>query len=255
MQRKDHKAPFVNIPSKHGILAFDTTSGRECCTAATFSYDINTSPGTDWNTSAARVFIADFQAHYAQLGKSDQEVKEAWISHAESLHRQFRARSRDEAEVQYDDMCHRREERKRQLFSRRRHIAGTLISPRAVELLDALGVHGMSSDESDHEAGRGEATYIIPAKQWRSPELQTWLRTLDSLHLFVRYRGGFKASQGGWPHFRVSSRNVSSAPAVTGLPVNCYAPSILKEYDSFKMKWLSPISKVIDLTHSDRIME
>ncbi|KAH9913376.1 uncharacterized protein B0H18DRAFT_402892 [Fomitopsis serialis] len=255
MARQNKKSPFVNIPSAEQIAAFDPTSGRECCTAERFSYDIHARPSSAWNLSAARVFTVDFRARYPRFEKSEEQVIEAWMRHTETLRRQLKGQAMSEQETQYEQKLHRRQERKRQLFTRRRNIAVSLLAPMDTELIDALGVHGMSTDESDHAVGRGEPTYFIRSKAWRSPELQVWLRTLDSLHLWTRYRGGFQASQGGWPHYRVASQQVTTRPAVINLPTNCYAPSLLQGCDPFKMKWLSPLPDKINLKHADHIIE
>ncbi|KAH9914566.1 uncharacterized protein B0H18DRAFT_125338 [Fomitopsis serialis] len=255
MKRDTHKSPFANIPSAEQIAAFDPSSGRECCSADNFSYDIHARPSSAWNLSTARVFAADFKAQYPRIEKSEDEVKQAWMAHTDTLRRQYRDQAIAQSEALYEQKRHRQQERKRQLFQRRRNVSVSLLSTRATELVDALGVHGMSTDESDHEAGRGEATYFIRSKTWRSAELQTWLRTLDSLHLWTRYRGGFKASQGGWPHFRVASQHPCTRPPIVGLPTNCYAPSLLQRYDTFKLKWLSPLPNNIDLKHPDPIIE
>ena len=93
----------------------------------------------------------------------------------------------------------------------------------------------MSSDESDHEAGRGEATYFIRTKPWRSPKVTVWLRTFDALHLRERYNGGFRASAGAWPHFRMVSKQMSQRPALKGLPKNCYDAGWLRSRSAFQL--------------------
>ncbi|KAH9922192.1 uncharacterized protein B0H18DRAFT_1018437 [Fomitopsis serialis] len=110
----------------------------------------------------------------------------------------------------------------------------------------------MSSDESDHAAGRGEPTYFIRKKSWRSPALVAWLRTLDALHLFLRYKGAHLASQGGWPHYRLESDIESSKPAVTGLPIGFY--SAAATMDQFEAAWLKPLVISVNLIHSDRVL-
>lgn len=109
----------------------------------------------------------------------------------------------------------------------------------------------MSSDESDHEAGRGQPTYLIRQKSWRSPALVAWLRVLDCLHLFMRYNGGYLASQGGWPHFRRQSDRMSGKPAVKRLPLACYAVSAIE--DPFERNFIEPLSVPVNLVHPERI--
>ena len=275
MQRQNNKSPFVNLPSDDEVAAFDPTSGRECCTADHFSYDIRLRPSSHWNRSAARVFAADFGQHYPQFGKSEDEIVHAWKKHTETLRRQFASLEQQDIQAAYQRSIHRQRERKRQvgtrhcqlavtfslplsnqLFQRRRTLTMAYLTPADTELLDALGVHGMSSDESDHEAGNGEPTYIIRSKQWCSPELQDWLRTLDSLHIALRYKTHFDVTQGGWPHYRVAGRKVSSRAPVQGLPLNCYSTSLLESYDSLRTSWLRPMTNAeANLKHSPEVLE
>lgn len=81
----------------------------------------------------------------------------------------------------------------------------------------------MSTDESDHPSGRGEATYIVSKKPWRSADVTKRLRTLDALHLRERYGGESRASAGAWPRFRTPhALRVSERPAVQSLPRSYY---------------------------------
>lgn len=105
----------------------------------------------------------------------------------------------------------------------------------------------MSSDESDHDSGHGQATYIVKKVLWRSAPLLTWLRELDLLHLWVRYKMAYTASAGSWPHFRVDGRRESKRSPVIGLPQNCYSPSM--KLDQFRWKALKYIPKDVSLVH------
>jgi hypothetical protein len=113
--------------------------------------------------------------------------------------------------------------------------------PKSLEL---LGVDGMSSDESDHAAGQGEATYFVLNKVWRSPKVTEWLRVLDALHLRDRYAGEFHASSGAWPHFRTPSDQSSQRPSVCDLPVNFYSPFWLSHRTPFQRKQLRTTGEV-----------
>lgn len=88
------------------------------------------------------------------------------------------------------------------LYQRRRGIAQALQTEHHVPVLDVilkLDADGISSDESDHEVGGGEATYFILRKDWRSQEITEVLHTMDALHLAVRYQGRHEATPGGPP--------------------------------------------------------
>ncbi|KAI5988440.1 hypothetical protein EDD15DRAFT_2199071 [Pisolithus albus] len=89
--------------------------------------------------------------------------------------------------------------------------------------VESLGQDGMSSDESDHEGHRGEATYHILDKDWCSKQVTAWLRMLDSLHPHLRYNGKWRATAGAWPHFRTTSLHDSKGAPVKGLPVDFYS--------------------------------
>jgi hypothetical protein len=108
----------------------------------------------------------------------------------------------------------------------------------AVHLVQSLGVHGMSSDESDHTEGNGEAVYKVLFKPWRNPMLVTWLRSLDGLHLHKAYRGS-DATAGMWPHVRVSSDLQDARPAIQGLPRNCYSDNWLQSRSSIEIQELN----------------
>ncbi|KAI5981764.1 hypothetical protein EDD15DRAFT_2199209 [Pisolithus albus] len=98
-----------------------------------------------------------------------------------------------------------------------------MTDPFHTSFVESLGQDGMSSDESDHEGHRGEATYHILDKDWRSKQVTAWLRMLDSLHLRLRYNGKWRATAGAWPHFRTTSLHDSKGAPVKGLPVDFYS--------------------------------
>ncbi|KAH9931480.1 uncharacterized protein B0H18DRAFT_872176 [Fomitopsis serialis] len=255
MKRGNHKSPFRDVPSRAEVAQFDPRRGRLCCTDEDFRFDVVGTPRSPWNLSAADVFTQSFMAKHPGLQKED-VVRSAWIRHSQRLREQYQDQMKDPAALASQQSHVRQQERKRTLFAQRRAITVYVLSdiePRARDLVDALGVHGMSSDESDHELGEGQATYFIKNVKWRSPALLVWLRELDSLHLWVRYRAGFSASEGNWPHFRVDGRRNSLRPPIRGLPKNCYAATL--NFDEFQMKWLKPISQDIALMHRQDVRE
>ena len=94
-------------------------------------------------------------------------------------------------------------------------------------MVQELGVPGMSSDESDHEAGSGEATYLITKKPWRANQVTAWLRALDALHLRARYQRQWRATAGAWPHLRLISDKLSERAPVEGLACNFYTQEFM----------------------------
>lgn len=114
----------------------------------------------------------------------------------------------------------------------------------------------MSSDESSHEDGHGEPTYIVVKRNWRSHELNEFLRVIDCLHLWGRYRGKWEASSGGWPHFRSTSLDTQSArPAVSKLSINCYGPNWLAGQNTFAIDMLSIVTQPFPLTFQQDVLE
>ena len=91
----------------------------------------------------------------------------------------------------------------------------------------------MSSDESNHEGRKGEATYHIREKRWCSRRVNDWLRMLDALHLRLRYSGKWQATAGAWPHFRSPGLEYSKRPPVKGLPINFYSADWYGNQDAF----------------------
>ena len=112
------------------------------------------------------------------------------------------------------------------------------IRNRAVDIVQQLGVDGMSSDESDHDGHCGEATYYTLHKEWRSRHVTAWLRLLDSLHLRMRYRREWQATAGAWPHFRTPSLKVSDWSPVSRLPVNFYCTNWYAAQNAFTRETL-----------------
>ncbi|EPT01738.1 hypothetical protein FOMPIDRAFT_1092206, partial [Fomitopsis schrenkii] len=216
-------SPFVNFPSAADLSSFNPHTTRPCCTPDDFKWDPRIGAKSPWNKAVAQVFTADFMEKHPGLKHSQDQVLAQWIIHTTYLQKIYKEQQKSITEQVSTLQKHRRQER---TYLRRHGVVTELISstdPAAVKFIEALGVHSMSSDESDHEAGGGRATYLIREKAWRAPALVAWLRVLDSLHLYMRYNGGFLASQGGWPHYRQGSDKKSDKPAVRRLPLACYS--------------------------------
>lgn len=97
------------------------------------------------------------------------------------------------------------------------------------EMVERLGVDGMSSDESDNEPGKRQ--YKILLCRWRADIVTTWLRVLDAAHLYDRIKGDPNALWGAQPRIRVISAETSSSKKfVPGLPVNAYNSHWLRRH-------------------------
>ncbi|KAH7908072.1 hypothetical protein BJ138DRAFT_406823 [Hygrophoropsis aurantiaca] len=242
MNREDKSAPFDDLPTLREVAAFDSTKGR-CCTPSRFRVDLTDVPRSEWNRSAAQVFAADFIATYPNGDFTTKQVVNAWFTHFDSLKITYKSlilkQKADKHSLRALEAARaakRRQERKNNLYLRRHQVAkryGT-VRTLALPIVQQLGVDGMSSDESDHEAGHGEASYVIKRKVWRAKAISTWLRTLDSLHLRARYKGEWKASSGAWPHLRMTSTTKSERKAVPGLPKNFYSKKWINQLDEFE---------------------
>ncbi len=82
-------------------------------------------------------------------------------------------------------------------------------------MLERFGVDGMSSDESDTEAGVKQ--YGILKKSWRPDEVTLWLRGIDAVVALST------KARGNRPRVRmVSTKYDDSRSAVRGLPKNAY---------------------------------
>lgn len=92
-----------------------------------------------------------------------------------------------------------------------------------------LGAAGMSSDESDGDAGEGLEVFKIHPRLERAAWVTRLVRGLDGIHLRQRQTGsryGGK-TQGHLPHVRRLGDVYSKAPAVPGLRENYYSRSFL----------------------------
>jgi len=236
--------------SQEVIGAWDPKRGP-CCTATNFHIDLNGLPRSKWNKSAAEVFAAEFWKCHAGENYTLEYVTEAWLTRVIAIRTQYKLQQRNESVVKSYRVQRRRHQRKHEvrtatffwfahlnqskLYTRRLETAYEYqeIKDRAVTIVESLGLDGMSSDESSHEGRKGEATYRIWEKRWRSRQVNDWLRMLDALHLRLRYSGKWQATAGAWPHFRSSGLEYSERPPVKGLPVDFYSADWYGKQDAF----------------------
>lgn len=105
-----------------------------------------------------------------------------------------------------------------------------------MDLVEALDVEGVSSEESEGEIG-GERTFKVKNLAWRSPELTTWLHRIDKLPT--------KNSLGEVIHKRTAQRRrqtsdlvSESRPPVPSLKSNMYNQSWLQRRPTRYIKQL-----------------
>jgi hypothetical protein len=125
-----------------------------------------------------------------------------------------------------------------QLFQRRREIA-KFYSPlrKHLDILDALGTNGMSSDESDVDPDSNRTTYTVVKPSWRHPDLHNWLKVFDQLHHRKHINSWSMDKRGAFTHIRAGSQKVREAVhAPSGLPINAYDPKWLDSRESLYVR-------------------
>ena len=102
-----------------------------------------------------------------------------------------------------------------------------------VQILQRLGVQGMSSDESDHEvvashppAWRTNPRYLVRSPAWRAAHLTLWLRTFDAGHM-IKCRMVEGGSRGAFPRLHVYN----------GQPSNVSKKTFIR--DAYDPQWLA----------------
>ena len=125
-----------------------------------------------------------------------------------------------------------------QLFQRRRETA-KLYSPlrKHIDVLDALGVDGMSSDESSFDPHTSQPTYTIVKPSWRHPDLHHWLKVFDQLHHRNHVNSWSLDKRGAFTHIRAGSQKIrQTVHAPSYLPVNAYDPRWLESKESLYVR-------------------
>ncbi|KAI6100060.1 hypothetical protein EDD16DRAFT_1482997, partial [Pisolithus croceorrhizus] len=178
------------------ISAWDSKHGP-CCMVKDFCIDLEGLPRSEWNKSAALVFAAEYlKRHQGRQGENFtlEYVLQAWLTHILALRMWYKDKQRDELDRKEHKARNQRHQRKYEVcYQLPKHLFSYLrpfklyshrlqtgyeykeIKDCAVAIVESLGQDGMSSDESDHEGHRGEATYHIPDKDWRSKQVTAWL--------------------------------------------------------------------------------
>ena len=144
-----------------------------------------------------------------------------------------------------------------QLFQRRREIA-KFYSPlrKHVGLLDALGVNGMSSDESAVDADTNRVAYTIVKPSWRHSLLHNWLKVFDQLHHRNHINSWSTDKRGAFAHIRTGSHKVhKTVHAPPRLPVNAYDPKWLESREALYVRHvLCPQEEPYDFGHPSDVI-
>jgi len=125
-----------------------------------------------------------------------------------------------------------------QLFHRRRETA-KLYSPlrKHIDVLDGLGVDGMSSDESSFDPHTSQPTYTVVKPSWRHPDLHDWLKVFDQLHHQNHVNSWSLDRHGAFTHIRAGSQKIhQTVHAPPRLPVNAYDPKWLESRETLYVR-------------------
>lgn len=125
-----------------------------------------------------------------------------------------------------------------QLFHRRLDVAGRHPHLRQhVDILQRLGIDGMSSDESDYEeiptnppAAMRAPRYYVLRPRWRRDALSDWLETFDVVYNILRRES--LGRRGAY-----SRRRVQNTTAITFSQNRSFVPCL--PINAYKERWLS----------------
>ncbi|KAJ7074937.1 hypothetical protein B0H15DRAFT_792452, partial [Mycena belliarum] len=244
------------------------TRANQATSAENFRFDILAPRHSPWNNSAARVFaeLTISQLCLPNTIEMFEAIRHAFTGHLDRITRRYKHSLKSKTQQAYLEAQGRRTSRKYQvltflfivpLFHQRRYLAYTFPPlQRHINMLEELGVDGMSSDESDVEDHGINVQYYIISPLWRARRLAGWLRVFDALYNILR-KNSSRASRapGAFPRNRkVTSRKSKSRKFVAGLPINVYDSQwidsdVLRKYD------LRATAEPYDFTHQDDIME
>ncbi|KAI0740263.1 hypothetical protein C8Q76DRAFT_609568 [Earliella scabrosa] len=251
-------APFDvdKIPSRQEVAEFTGGSGQ-CCTVDNFRPDLEGTPKSTWNKSVAMVFAKAFvQRSDVPAGVSRVTVARAFATHLKGLQTSYRNWKAAGSPINADRLRKRRRYM-RKSYTHTRRLTVVAEHPRLqrhVWFIQALGVGGMSSDESEREGVKPK--YRRARLEWRNPLLDDWLDTID---IFVRakhFKEDGSSTAGAHVHNRADTpRAVSSRPAVPGLPRAAYNPQWLETLSDYQLELLGPIDTAYSFKHEAEIVQ
>ena len=270
--------PYGRMPEPSQLAAFTaewkrTGHGAKACNATTadFKIDIAGTPKSPWNVSAGRVFTSYFieKMGYDDVEETRNAVEKAFCTRFKSLKLCHKKDGLSQAQRAVEKSKHSRYQRKyqviltsfshpwylpaEQLFQRRREIAkkyGPLLQH--LNVLDALGVDGMSSDESDTDSTTDQRKYTVVKPDWRHPELHDWLAVFDHFHHYGHLNSWSNDRRGAFAHVRAGSQKIhKDAHPPPHLPVNAYDQHWLDSKEAMYVEYVvRPKAERYDFSHS-----
>ncbi len=276
------KPPYGRTPSSSRLSAFmseweSSGHGARACetTTAGFMIDIAGDPKSPWNVSAGRTFTDYFieKTRRDDTPEMRRAVEMAFDTRIRSLKSRWKRDMLPQAAKVAERSKHSRRQRKYQvrfrisnpgmclpvlqLFQRRREIT-KLYDPlkKHLGVLDALGVDGMSSDESSSDPHTGQTTYTVVKPGWRHPDLHHWLKVFGELHHRNRANGCILDKRGTFTHIRVGSQKIrQTSRAPPDLPLNAYDPRWLESRENLYVKHeLRPIKDPYIFNHPSDVV-
>jgi len=234
--------------------------------------DVVGTPKSPWNVSAGRAFTSYLieKMGYDDVEEMRKMVERAFSTRAKGLKSLYNRDLLSQAEKSAEKSKHSRHQRKyqvivilflrahvhlsaKQLYHRRCRVA-KLYEPlqRHEAVLDALGVDGMSSDESDVDPTTNQMLYTVVKPDWRHPDLHQWLKIFDQLYHRAHLHHWSNDRRGAFPHMRVGSQKIhKKMHAPPHLPVNAYNPQWLEAREALYVKHdLCPSAETYDFNHA-----
>jgi hypothetical protein len=139
-----------------------------------------------------------------------------------------------------------------QLLGRRLALLKHHHFPKAcVKMVEELSADGMSSEESEGEAGMPRV-FKIKKLDWRSEELSTWLHRVDDMP--VKNKQNSVLHHRSMRRVRNFSDKVSRRPPVCGLSVNLYKGEWLGRQDLRSRRRLGDVDRPLDLAPIDEYL-
>ena len=125
-----------------------------------------------------------------------------------------------------------------------------------LDILDTLGMNGMSSDESAVDCDVKQITYTVVKPDWQHPDLHNWLKVFDQLHYWNHINSWSLDKRGAFPHIHIGSQRVHKNVHVPkGLPINAYDPRWLEGREPLYVnEVLCPTREPYTFTHSSNVI-
>ncbi|KAL0567082.1 hypothetical protein V5O48_014909 [Marasmius crinis-equi] len=216
-----------------------------------------------WNQSVSENFVRLFLAQHPEHEGRDEEIENHFWQRLETLrylHRRCAKKdgeSLDQCEkrryqILWDEQARlRKRTRREQTFNDRHQITSLYAEShpdeqlkfewgRALDLVERLGVNGMSSDDS--EGDDLNRRYVIKSRAWRSTKVQEVLLRIDQEIPSTKKSLYGNAPPGNRPRIRGRARHAaqSTRMAVALLPVNFYRRTWLENLSEAERAQLAP---------------